>query len=324
MKTFYWLVKREFWEHRGGFLWTPLICAGLVVVLNILSMIAGGIIGGGFWSVWHQLTTGSPQDLRNAGTVLNFLAMMPGVVVSIGLFFVLFSYCMKNLSSDRSDRSILFWKSLPVSDLATVLSKAFSAIVVAPVIAVIVSVIGAVLMLLTAAIAASMQGIDFGQVLWGLPQPGQVVATFIGLLPVYMVWMLPSVGWLMLCSAWTRGRTARWALGLPFGLGAIIWWLTAMAGNSDIGGWYWHHVALRIAFSVFPGSWALSDQARDPSYLRWSSGADLQVHGMDHLFGQTLASQYQLLLTPDFLWGALAGIIMIGIAVWLRRWRTEL
>jgi len=29
MKTFYWLVKREFWEHKGGFFWAPVI-SGIV------------------------------------------------------------------------------------------------------------------------------------------------------------------------------------------------------------------------------------------------------------------------------------------------------
>ena len=45
MKTFLWLVKREFWEHRGGFLWAPLI-AGLVFLgLNIMAVITMEALG---------------------------------------------------------------------------------------------------------------------------------------------------------------------------------------------------------------------------------------------------------------------------------------
>lgn len=327
MNTFYWLIKREFWEHRGGFLWAPIISAGIVVILNILIVIVGEAIGGGhdnFNLMWDQLATASPGDLHDVSAILDFSALMPGIIASIALFFVLFSYCMKNLSRDRSDRSILFWKSLPVSDLSTVLSKVFCAVIVAPVITVIVSVIGAMLMLLILALAAAMHGIAFGMVMWGLPHPAHIVVSLFGLLPVYMVWMLPAVGWLMLCSAWTRGRAARWAMGLPFGLGGVLLWLTAMVGHASAGGWYMTHIAFRIAFSVFPGSWMIFADEQDLPLVRWQSGDSLQVHGLSGLFNQTLAAQYQLLLTPEFLWGVLAGAVMIAMAVWLRRWRTEL
>ena len=39
-------------------------------------------------------------------------------------FLVGVFYCLDALHGERRDRSILFWKSLPVSDLTTVLAKA--------------------------------------------------------------------------------------------------------------------------------------------------------------------------------------------------------
>lgn len=327
MKNFYWLVKREFWEHRGGFLWTPVITAAVVVIIDIMLVILGEVLGGrhdNFNLIWRKLATASPEDLRQAGNLLDFVAFIPAVIVSIVLFFVLFGYCMKTLSTDRKDRSILFWKSLPLSDLSTVLSKAFSAVIMAPVIATIASVIAAILIYVILAISASFHGLNFGEVLWTLPHPGSVIVSIIGVLPIYMVWMLPSVGWLMLCSAWSRGRVSSWAVALPFALGAIITWIGAMSFDS-LNGWFWNHIVLRVILSVFPGSWLWGNSGMSIFHANYDSGHGWQTHGsMADALSRTLTPQYHLLLTPEFLWGALAGFIMIAIAIWLRRWRTEL
>ena len=56
------------------------------------------------------------------------------------LGFVVFFYCLGSLYDERKDRSVLFWKSLPVSDRDTVLSKALSALVVAPTLAIAVGI----------------------------------------------------------------------------------------------------------------------------------------------------------------------------------------
>ncbi len=328
MNKFYWLVKREFWEHRGSFLWAPAITAGVVVVLNILSLIAAEVSGGPHWgsnAIWLKIGTGSPEDLRQVASILDFSAMVPAGIVGIVLFFVLFRYCMNNLSTDRSDRSILFWKSLPVSDLATVVSKAFSAVILAPVIAVITGLIGAFLMLLTLAIAATFHGVGFGQIMWGLPHLGSIAYVIGGLLPVYIVWMLPTVGWLMMCSAWARGRVTRWAILLPIAVGVILSWLSIMGPLSRAAHWYWPHVAGRILLGVLPGSWTWAAGITGPVMVFGADqGNEMRFHGISDVINHMVSSQYHLLATPGFLWGALAGFIMIGIAVWLRRWRTEL
>lgn len=327
MKTFYWLVKREFWEHRGGFFWTPVITTAVLLVLNILGMIAGEIIGGRHFAnsgVWHKLaTTASPSDLKQISMVLDGTALMPLGIIGLVLFFVLLVYCMKTLSNDRVDRSILFWKSLPVSDLSTVLSKVFSAVVVAPVIAVIVGCIGYLLMLLAFAINASLHGLSFGMVMWGLPHPGHMLASVWGLLPIYMLWMLPSVGWLMMCSAWSSGKVSRWAIALPVAIGVIITWLGAIGTFAGAASWFWKHVVLRLLLSTLPGSWVGNLQDL-PHVTLSGNGSGMAIHSYAGQVLDNVGWQYHLLLTPGFLFGILAGAIMIAVAIWLRRWRTEL
>ncbi|HEX7339560.1 MAG TPA: hypothetical protein VF271_06450 [Rhodanobacteraceae bacterium] len=334
MKTFYWLLKREFWEHRGAFLWAPVITAGAVIILNIASLIAASISGAdwGINILWSQIAAASPGHPSELGSVLTFSALVPMAIVSIVLFLMLFGYCMKNLTNDRADRSILFWKSLPVSDLGTVLSKAVSAMVVAPVIALIVGLVSAVLMMFTLAVAGSMHGINFGQVFWTIPHLGQVLFYMVAMLPVYLVWMLPTVGWLMLCSALSgsRMRTRRWAIALPAAITAVLYWLSLIGPIYGAGTWFLKHVLLRVFLGLLPGGWNSLMNTKQIPQLQIFRSHDAGTNAVtthiqsSQLVPDMISHSYHMLLTPDFLWGVLVGVIMLGLAVWLRRWRTEL
>lgn len=324
MKTFYWLVKREFWEHRGGFLMAPLISAGVVLLLILMGIITGEVLRSrtmphvGIDMDWlGQHAAGHMQEI---GKMLDIYALIPALIVCVVLFFTLFSYCMKTLSSERRDRSILFWKSLPVSDTLTVLSKVFSAVVVAPVIAVVVSAVAAILALLIMGIAASFHGMNLGQVLWTLPHPGQIISMMAGLLPIYMVWMLPSVGWLLLCSAWSRGSSARWVFALPIGGSLLVSWFGILNVFNVNNGWFWENITSRLLFSMIPGSWLPGAGHA----VRVSSNGSLASHVqfLDGVLGSA-SSQYALLATPSFWVGAIAGAAMIAGAVWFRRWRDD-
>lgn len=330
MNTFYWLVKREFWEHRGGFLWAPVITVTAVVAVNIMLIIMAAVAGSNhnnFSLLWNQLAAASPEHLKQAGQIMDAVAFLPTLIVSIVLFFVLFSYCMKTLSTDRADRSILFWKSLPLSDLSTVLSKVFSAVIVVPVIAAVACAVGALLIYLLLAITGAMHGLGFGQILWTVPHPGRTIVSIFGMLPIYMIWMLPAVGWLMMCSAWSKGRVSRWAVALPIVLATVVTWVNVMVSGAHASNWFWKQVVLRIIASLCPGSWLWREGHYGVPIFRASYNSHngvLAQSSFDNVFSGILAPQYHLLLTPEFLWGALAGAVMIGIAIWLRRWRTEL
>lgn len=321
MKTFYWLVKREFWEHRGSFLWTPVITVAVVTGLTLLLIITA-LVQGNLQGVPENAQVTSAQDLAQIGSVLDFTALMPAGIIALVLLFVLFHYCMQTLSADRADRSILFWKSLPVSDTATVLSKVFSAVVVAPVIAAIMGTIGVFITLLAMVITANatVPGVGFGELL-AATRPGSLLAALWGYLPIYMVWMLPSVAWLMLCSAWSRGKVARWALALPVAAGAVISWIGLLVNLQDITKWFWK-AAMRLAFSVIPGSW-MSIVDNKALVVHLGSEEQVQFSVMDWMLGQ-LGDQYPLLWSAPFLWGILAAAVMFALAIWLRRWRTEL
>ncbi|MFS6583537.1 hypothetical protein WHJ83_14245, partial [Staphylococcus aureus] len=131
------------------------------------------------------------------------------------------------LYDDRRDRSLLFWKSLPLSDTATVLSKVVAGTVVAPLIALICGVLTGIAMLLLFAITLSFHGVN----LWHLltyAHPFRVIGNLIGSIPLYALWALPSAGWLLLCSAWARGKPFLWAAALPVAVGLMLGWFNLM------------------------------------------------------------------------------------------------
>ena len=321
MKTFYWLVKREFWEHRGGFLWTPVIVGGLSLLLTLMSLVTGEVLGrrnnlfrfdGGDSIGLNGHLDASMLD--NVGGVLDcvlfgVIALMLGIMA-----IVVFFYCLGSLYNDRRDRSILFWKSLPISDGQTVLAKVTSATLVAPVIACSVGVITGLLMMVMVACVASIHGLNLWQLLLHV-HPLQVIASVIALIPLYVIWALPTAGWLMLCSAWSRSMPFLWALLLPPASLLIVWWF-GLLGLFKVGtGWFWGNVVVRLLMSLVPGGWL-----RDVPAL----GNGLHANTPDALLDFLgVAQNYATLVSPDLWIGAIAGVAMIAAATWLRRWRDD-
>src|SRR5258707_627362 len=122
-RPFYWSVRRELWENRSLYV-APLIVAVVVLFGFLISTIGMPERRQGVLSLdpAHQRAMiGMPYDV--AAMMLIFTAFIVGVF-----------YCLDALHSERRDRSILFWKSLPVSDLTTVLSKASVPFVILPLI----------------------------------------------------------------------------------------------------------------------------------------------------------------------------------------------
>ena len=320
MKTFYWLVKREFWEHRGGFFWAPVITSGVFLLLNLMGIIAGEVWGGqhGFCigmcsdgNSMHMLVNElNQQSMDKVGAGLDLVMYSTTAIVGMVLGFVVFFYCLGALYDERRDRSLLFWKSLPISDSATVLSKVVAATVVAPFIAVICGVLAGITMLLMFAISLSFHGVGVWHLLT-LAHPVQVIVNMIGSIPLYLLWALPSVGWLMLCSAWARSKPFLWALVLPVGTGIVIGWFNLL-GTMDVpNNWYWRDVAARVLLSVFPGGW-LAEGMRMSHF-----DSD---HAMDFL---SIGHAYAVLASPNIWIGVVAGAAMLAGAIWFRRWRDD-
>lgn len=322
MKTFYWLLKREYWEHRGGFLWAPVITGSIFLVLNIMGVIAAEVwrgregvhIGPFNWPGHGQI----PHDLvQKAGMAMDMGMLWIAGIIWFVSSVVVFFYCLGTLYEDRRDRSVLLWKSLPLSDRDTVLSKLVSAIVVAPLIAIVVGVLVGWLTLLCYAVTASAHGLSAFQLLWA-SHPLKVAGTLVAVMPVYVLWALPTAGWLLLCSAWARSKPFLWALLLPVGSAIVVSWLSVMGLFSSMAEWFWKHAVVRLLTSAIPGTWLPEGLAHDLHNAHDFHGQAAQMLDL-----MSVESSYRVLSHADIWIGAAVGVVMIAGAIWFRRWRDD-
>jgi ABC-2 type transport system permease protein len=232
---------------------------------------------------------------------------------------VVFFYCLAALYDDRRDRSILFWKSLPLSDQMTVLSKALTALCVAPLITIAIGTAASLLMLFVGLAAASFSGLNlFGLVLSDADfylAPLRLIA----LLPVYVLWAIPTVGWLLMVSAWARSKVFLWAVGVPALLVALAKWanfITAeyMNGGFDVK-WFIENVVIRGLAGLVPGIWL--------PFGNVSRAAILDEGQRTVSAGGVFTESWMTLLQPDVWVGVAVGAAMIFAAMRLRRWRDE-
>ena len=318
--TLFWLVKREFWEHRGGFFWAPIFTGGVVLLLGIMAIISAEVLGAhagfNFGASGQVRTVIDHMDAGDISQVAGLLdmALYSALIVTMAVMgFVVSFYCLGALYDDRRDRSILFWKSLPISDSATVLSKVVSATIVAPFIATAAGILVGILLLLMLAVTLSFHGINVWQVLI-LAHPFRVTFNLIGYIPVYMLWALPTIGWLMLCSAWARSRPIRWALALPVAAGLLVSWFGIMGIFNLSASWFWKNIVLRGLLSAFPGT-----------SIVWDAGHLSLGHtpGQPGLDPMDISQTYALLATPDLWIGVIVGVAMLVGAIWFRRWRDD-
>ena len=195
------LVKREIWEHRSIFV-TPAAIASIVT----LGVLAGLMFAAGFAAELDIAIFGAQNIASDGGRQLAltgfFLATSWVFIIALAILTVF--YCLDSLYAERKDKSILFWRSLPVTDAETVISKLITAIIVIPFATVLGIIATHLINLIVVSIWVSMKGGDGGMMIWGS------VALFDNWLAAFIlviasgIWMSPFIGWFLLVSAYTK------------------------------------------------------------------------------------------------------------------------
>ncbi|HEX5353090.1 MAG TPA: ABC-2 transporter permease [Rhodanobacteraceae bacterium] len=322
---FAWLLKREYWEERRGFLWAQVIVAGVIIVLSILGIIVAEATRAR-WSDHIRISDSGNLSgaLQNAlshnmdGLVhaLDATMLMFGMFAAIVLFFVTFFYLLGALYDDRRDRSILFWKSLPLSDTSTVISKVVSAVILAPLIAVVVVLAGYIVQQIVMSIWFAAHGLNPFPLLWAHTGPFSTWLHMLAMIPVDAVWALPTVGWLLLWSAVVRSKPFLWAVAVPIIVGVLNFWIQLLGMPHVNLRFMWGDLVGRSLLSVFPGSW-MAVYANTPDIVRLADMNDVNRHV------GTYGMMYHVFATPEMWIGAVVGIALIAASVWFRRWRDE-
>ena len=210
-RPFLTLVRRELWEH-GGLVWAPLAMALTIIVVSLVSvMVKGSVdIDLGEDRPLPELF-GDAEKQRGIFSLVMAGLVWPQLLVA---FVVVFFYLLDGLFTERRDRSILFWKSLPVSDTKTVLSKLFVALVAMPLWSWALSlVVGLVVFGVLATQVSGTPAAGLGT--WHGGTWLMVQATMLGKMAIAALWYLPVAGWLLLGSVLAKRAPFLWAT-LPF------------------------------------------------------------------------------------------------------------
>lgn len=305
MKSFLILMKREIWEHPGVYI-APLVVSALILVSGIYNA---------FYSVGKYV--GFERVVQLLGTIPEaarpiMYSWWPGLVIIFNLVmvFVLGFYLMDCLYADRKDRSILFWKSLPVPDSTTILSKLATAMFTVPFITLLVTVGSFLVLLVVATIMIWLGGGSAWALVWK-PTPLFDGTVFIGYaLLVQSLWYLPLIGWLMLASAWSRRSPFIWIVLPPVALVLLEQMilrsenLATLIGERIVG-------VFPLAFKVEAEQWDAFHENLEHTKLE-------SIPQITDLIDPT-----PLLTSPDLWLGFVVGGLFIAAAIWLRRYRDE-
>ncbi len=298
MNRFLWLIRREVWEHKA--IWVaPAIVIGCLVLLALTGNVHLGPIGDdGELSVLHGMAP--EMQARLLVIVYAGLALVVFMVMGIVAFF----YSIDSLYADRRDRSVLFWKSLPLSDVETVLSKFAVAIVVIPLVALAASLVAQLVIAAGGSVRLSMAGAP-GAMMWE-PRAlfGGFAVAFLWCVTA-ILWYSPIVGYLMLASAWAPRGPFLWAVLPPVGL----WILERVVVGSE-------HVGDFITDRLFGLYRLLGRESGGEVNL---PNGDLDRIGNVDLVG----SLREFYASPDLWLGVLAATLLLAAAIWVRRYRDE-
>jgi ABC-2 type transport system permease protein len=295
MNTAIWLVRREFWENRA--IWIiPAVLGGLLVLASLF---------GGYRVL-------GAVDLATVRTVVQAGAL-DGMIFIAVTFFVVMSiystwYLLDCLYADRRDRSILFWKSMPISDTATVACKLGTALIVIPLLYFALADLTTLIMAFIISVRANSY-IDSS--LWRGGLWLQIQALWLYLIVTAAIWYLPVAAWLLVVSAWARRAVMLWSILPPLALviaERVFLGTHVIAGQlaARLGGYFSH------ALQYDPGTanWVTTEIGHDT--------IDTPVSVLRFLNAGGFFS------SSDTWIGAAVGAALIAGAIQLRMRRTEI
>lgn len=296
-------VKKELWEFHKILLWLPIIIGGLAVALPLLQLVTLEEYQWG--NILHQLNeisvhTLSEYEIEKIGES-SFAAIaglfIPFIAISLIVQLYYFTSC---LSDERRDLSVYFWRSLPVSDAATVGTKLLTGGLIIPAIFMAVATLTllawVVIALVISVVLAGGYNISLWEV-WGhVAVISSLAKVWINLLP-YFLWMLPVYTWFMLASMFARKAPFLWAV-IPVAALVIIDLISVEFLNLDS-----HLIAPVLAEYI-----TISDSMVKDNYA---------------LAGDVSMLPFHVLLDKINIFAILAAGVMLYVTYWLRVNRSE-
>jgi len=289
-----WLIKRELWEHRALYI-APLVIAAVTVVAALWAAFQAG--HGQMVHTHFDVSEGNIPSGQLMKLSLIFAAPFAFITAVVIVY-----YTLDALYADRRDRSVLFWKSLPVSDVETVAAKLAVASLIAPTIAIAVAIATQFIVLVIVSVGMAAHGHAWLRIWTEIPFFDNLLLVLYALV-VQALWYLPIWAWFLLASSWARRTVFLWAT-VPIG---VLWMFEYQTlGTQHVG----ELLRTRVA-GAFPLAMSLPDRFMEDS----DPARGIVMHVTDIITPGVIFSSPQL-------WGGLvvAGAL-IAATVWVRRYR---
>ena len=198
IRPLYWSIRRELWENRSVYL------GPLAVALFIAFGFTISTIG-----IAERRRAVLLLDAAKQRAAIGQSYSVAATILILTAFVIGASYCLEALNGERRDRSILFWKSLPVSDRTTVLSKATVPIAILPVVVFTTTIVTELAMALWSTVVLLPSGL--ASTTWTRFNLIEHWVVLLYGLMALALWHAPIYAWLLLVSAWARRVAVLWA-----------------------------------------------------------------------------------------------------------------
>ncbi|NDI86982.1 ABC-2 transporter permease [Undibacterium crateris] len=309
MNTLFWLIKREYWEYKKMLF--RLLAVLMAISIGLSCIVAFKHIANHMATANFFFSTGTYQHSRREW--IFFFYEGNGTAFLLALFVVLWIYFSQTLSNERANKSCYLWKSLPVSDVQTVMAKLLFGLLVIPACTLIALALTQAIDMLVMAGADWWTGASGYTEFLNSDLHMVFVLSMLQAFPVYLLWAMPSAGWLLLNSALAKQRAGLHALLLPLLIALACHQIARAYGNNVVWAEQVLHCAFRLAGSLLPTSWTpmLVTNENVPKLA-------VMITPSRSLMSLDISSLY---VTPDLWWGVVAGISMIWLAALARRWQ---
>ena len=321
MTSFITLLRRELWEHTS-LKAIPLTLLVFILLANLAFFFFVSTSNFTFTintdtetrQVVNTLDYFAQMEASKQAIIINGIMITTGMIINSIMLIVMFFYLLDSLYGERKDRTILFWKSLPVTNRMTVLSKLSIAVFIIPVIIFITTGLANLLIMALQSYTFYHHQYEAG-LLWQ-----QVDITGLSMFSIFLllqqtIWYFPVMGWLLFCSAWCRKSPIVVAVLIPAILVFIDSSFMLGTGFSEI-------IVERLPLGIM--SMQMGNESNLMTYPYNLSSQ--QLPGFNMVAGIRLPSVediLQFLMNIKVWMGIIIGIFFTGLAISLRRWRDD-
>lgn len=299
------LIRRELWEHRAIFI-TPLVIGLIVSLLSVTGQVS---ISAFDEAVDIAILGATNLGENERAAAINVLMVSVSTMFIFAMWILTVFYALDALYAERKDKSILFWRSMPVTDAETVISKLTTALLVIPLVTFLVIVATHVLVLTVTSIWVGFRGANAWHLIWQAAPLFDNWAATLALVLALPLWLSPFVGWFLLVSGYTK-RSPLLAAFLP-----II--ILPLLEKSLIG-----TTAFAEAFFVRTGKLPLFTGIDSAEYF-FENEAELHRLGESGISLMSLLDISGFLVNPGLWIGLVVCALFTTAAIYVRRYRDE-